>query len=355
MSELDRAIKNFDAKAFTNRHKGWKESASKNSHEYLFHCPFCQGHNLRWNAQKSCWKCWNCNKTGDTIFLVQIFERCDREGAIGYILDGYVGGDAKLELSDIATLPDVTRVERKKLQRLPLMFWPPMVTPATRVYAQAYAYLLGRGITDEQIITYRIAVGLSGRLKNYVVFPVYMDGGLVYWQARATWDPPRGLSDEAKHAWIKATKYRKNINPVNPPKGINRATAIDVLYNYDRAKNETHVVICEGPVDAIKIGPHAVALLGKGTDEKIERLRRMRAQRYTIYLDRGKLKSGRTRTEEREKAEWIASELDGFAPTFIATPPADLDPGALSQEQNSRFIDIAEPFSEIGLKSDLIP
>jgi hypothetical protein len=118
-----------------------------------------------------------------------------------------------------------------------------------------------------------------------------------------------------------------------------------VLFNYDRAQGHTHVVICEGPVDAIKVGENAVALLGKGTDAKIERLRRMNARRYTVYLDRG--------TEEREKAEWIASELLSFAPTFIATPPEGYDAGALSFDQNSRIIERAESVGEIGLQSDL--
>ena len=355
MDELRRALEQFDAKAFAKRHAGWKESRSDQSHEYLFYCPVCSGHNLRWNSAKGAWICWNCRRTGDTITLIQVLERTDREGAIRYLLDGYVGGDANLSLSEIATLPDARRIERKKLKRLPLMAWPPMVMRVGRQHAQAYAYIRGRGITDDQIDIYQISVGMTGRLKNYIVFPVFMDGGLVYWQARASWNPPEGYSDEMRRQWIKAYHYRKNLNPINPPSGIRQATAGEVIYNYDRALNEPHVVIVEGPVDAIKVGPHAVALLGKGTDAKIERLRRMRAQRYTVYLDRGVLKPGQVVTEEREKAEWIARELDGFAPTYIATPPAELDPGDLTTEQNSRFIEIAEPFSEIGLKSALIP
>jgi hypothetical protein len=347
MDKITRAVQAFDAQAFVKRHGGHKESPSDRSHEYLLECPFCHGHNLRWNARKGtgAWVCWNCKKTGDTIFLIQIFERCDREDAIKYLFDGYTGGDANLFLSEIASMPGPMNIERLKLKRLPTMLWPAMVAPVTREHASAYAYLIGRGITGDQIANYHIGIGLGGWLKNYVVFPVYMDNGLVYWQARATWNPPAGLSKEARKCWIEATRYRKNLNPMNPPKGVAQATAADVLYNYDYAKGCSHIVICEGPVDAIKVGAHAVALLGKGTDIKIERLRKMNASRYTVYLDRGK--------EEREKAEWIASELSGFAPTFIATPPEGYDAGALSFEQNSRIIERAESVGEIGLQSDL--
>lgn len=358
MDKVTRAILSFDAKAFVKKHGGHKESTSDRSHEYLLECPFCQGHNLRWNARKGTgvWVCWNCRKTGDTIFLIQIFERCDREDAIKFLFDGYVGGDAQLFLSEIASMPQPIVLGRKKLNRLPIMNWPAMVARVTIAHAPAYSYLLDRGITAQQIEEYHIGVGLGGWLKDYVVFPVYMDGGLVYWQARATWNPPAGLSKPAKKAWIDATKYRKNLNPLNPPKGAPpQAIAGEVLFNYDRASTFEHVVICEGPVDGIKIGPHATGLLGKGTDTKIERLRRMNAKYYTVYLDRGIVKPGELKSEERQKAEFIALELAGFAPTYIAEPPEGFDAGALSFEQNSRIIDQAESVADIKLQSNLVP
>ncbi len=284
-----------------------------------------------------------------------IFERVDREDAITYIMDGYIGGDARLSLSEIARMPEPITIERKQLQRLPQMKWPSMVARVTTRHATAMNYLIGRGISFDQIDQYNVGVGLSGRLKDYVVFPVYMDGGLVYWQGRATWNPPEGLSREGKKAWAEATGYRKTLNPFNPPKGIEQATAGEVIFNYDRALACPHVVITEGPVDAMKVGTHAVGLLGKGTDTKVERLRRMRAQRYTIYLDRGVLKTGQFKTEERERAEELAAELDGFAPVYIAVPPSGHDPGSLTPEQNARIVEAAEPYREIGLKSGLVP
>jgi hypothetical protein len=95
------------------------------------------------------------------------------------------------------------------------------------------------------------------------------------------------------------------------------------------------LVICEGPIDALKVGHHAVALFGKVAGPiKVQRLLRCRALRYTIYLDAGR--------EERECAERLADQLTTFAPTYIATPPAGYDAGALTVEYNAQVIANAE-------------
>ena len=169
-----------------------------------------------------------------------------------------------------------------------------------------------------------------------------MDGGLVYYQGRATWEPEGATAEERKR-WVKLTNYRKTLNPINRD---GQAHAEDVLFNYDRAKPEPHVVICEGPIDAMKVGPHAVALLGKkASPAKIERLLRMHATRYTIYLDRG--------DEERAAARSLGKELSAFAPTFLAEPPPGYDPGNLNPTQNAQVIAQARPLRSEALRSDL--
>jgi hypothetical protein len=350
MIELTRALRAFDAPAFTQRHGGRKESQNPKSQEYMLNCPLCGGHNLRWNPTRGQgmggWVCWNCKTSGNTLYLVQLFERVALEDAIAYVMGEYNGGDAQLELTDIARMPEVQVSQMPKLQRLPTMHWPSASVDA-RYHPSVRAYLHGRGVDDAMIEQWQIRAGTRGREKNHVIFPVFMDGGLVYWQARAAWDPPPHLTPEQKKAWVKATRYRKTLNPINAMPGIPRATAGEVLFNYDRASRAGHVVICEGPVDAIKVGPHAVALLGKGTDTKVARLRRMGARRYTVYLDRGE--------EERAKAEQIAADLAGWAEVYIATPPARHDPGSLTPEQNANVVERAEPAGEIGLKSALKP
>jgi DNA primase len=326
------AVRSFDAEAFTRRHGGYKESRSQASHEYLLPCAACGSSRLRWNALKGwgTWVCWGCRRSGDTLALVELLERCDELEAVDYVMKGYVGGKAPIQL-DASALKD-PRAQRQRLTRLPQIPWPMGVDVLGRIalHEPAWRYLSSRGLTHHALDGYRLGWGRSGWLAGYLVFPCYMDGGMVYWQGRQARDPTTGP---------------KTLNPRAEP---GMATAADVLFNYERARTADHVVVCEGPIDALKIGPHAVALLGKATSPaKIERLLRMRTLRYTVYFDAG--------DEERECAERLAAQLSAFATTYIAEPPAGYDPGALTVEQNAHVIARARQFRKADLSSNLAP
>lgn len=327
---LERALRAFDARAFAARHGGYKESPSKNAHEYLLPCPYCASDRLRWNhPTKQLWICWGCRRTGSTLDLVQALEKLDLRSAMHYVDRLYVGGDASLELLPLV----VARPVRVSLGDLPAMPWPTGVDLLADEDAHriAWRYLTRRGVDATVALAYKIGIGRFGRLERYLVFPCYQDGRLVYWQGRATWDPPPQLDAVQRKAWVRETHFRKTLNPLG---SADTAGAAEVLFNYDRARQSQHVVICEGPFDAIKVGPHATALLGKvASDAKINLLRRMHAARYTIYLDRG--------VEEQKLAAKLAAELSPYAPTFIAIPPDGYDPGALTPEQNNHVIERA--------------
>jgi len=347
--KLTRALDAFDADALASKHGGYKESRNPRSFEWLIPCPLCGSDRLRWHheaREKQAWICWGCRATGDTIYLVQLLEQCSEMDALGYVLDGYVGGDAPVALTEIARTPITVSAARLTVPRLPSIQWPAgveLLAPQPR-HARGWMYLHNaRGIPPGDAIEWRVGFGVRGRLKDYVVFPIFMDGALVYWQGRACWDPPSHLISDQRREWKKATSYRKTLNPIARE---GEARAGDVLLNYDRAKTAPHVVVCEGPIDAMRVGAHAVALLGKvPSPMKVERLLRMHARRYTVYLDPG--------AEEAEAAESLAGELSGFAPTFIAIPPAGLDPGDLTPEQNAAVIAQGRPWRGAALKSDL--
>lgn len=339
-----RALEAFDIATFVRRHGGYKESASKHSLEYLVTCPACGSDRCRWRHGRSeregtfakKWVCWGCGRSGNSIDLIAALEKTDVVGAMDIVIDGYVGGDAITTLKPVQLAP-----AKAKVEKLPTIPWPQGVDQIANVpmHAKALAYIAGRGLDLATAQQWGLGVGRFGRLADYIVFPVYMDGGLVYWQGRALWDPPPpppGLDAAQRKAWTKAwvreTQYQKSRNPIDLG---SHASAAQALLNFDRARMSPHVVICEGPFDAIKVGDHAIALLGKvAQQDKIERILRMRAQRYTIYLDRGE--------QERKRAELLANELYQYAPTYIATPPEGYDPGALSRDQNAWVVDRAE-------------
>lgn len=346
---LQRALKAFDAHAFVRKHGGYKETPSIYTYEYLLPCPRtgCGSDRLRWNNQKHTFICWGCKLTGDTIKLIQMMERCDELGAIGFVIDGYVGGDSKIDSLD-TLIGRAAPSPAGRARKLRPMAWPrgiePLLSPC-EAQRHAWGYLAKRGVSVATVGLWRLHLGVKGRLEDFIIFPVFMDGDLVYYQGRAILDPPSSFTPEERKAWIKSTGYRKTLNPITEE---GYATAGEVLLGYDTAKVFSHVVIVEGPFDAMAVGPHAVALLGKAFSQaKLDRLFRMSAQRYTIYLDRGK--------EESESAQKIAQALSAFAEVFIATPPEGFDAGALSPEYNASVIANAVRYQPGRLASDLKP
>ncbi len=75
MSNIDRALRTFNAQGFTDKHNGYKETQSPLSHEYLLPCFHCGSSRLRWNhPTKQTWVCWGCRRSGSTIDLIKEFE-----------------------------------------------------------------------------------------------------------------------------------------------------------------------------------------------------------------------------------------------------------------------------------------
>lgn len=331
MTEIDfkRALQQFDALAFTRKHGGYKESANKYAREYLLPCPWCASSRLRWHHPgKNGFKCWGCNKQGSSLELIVALEGLTYQGAMAFVKAGYVGGDADLTLKG---------VPEKAARTIGPMDWPrgvEMLAPVA-MHEVCWKYLAKRGVDAATAAEWQLGFGRSGKLANYVVFPVFQNGMLLYWQARACWDPPPGLSPEDRRGWVKLTEYVKSINP---PMRLGHAVAGDVLLNYDRARHFDHVVVVEGPFDAIKVGPYAVALLGKvPTEAKISALLGTAAKRITIYLDRGE--------EEARCGLQLAQALAPYRAVFIAQPPENKDAGDLTVEENWATVCGAVPFA----------
>jgi hypothetical protein len=118
-------------------------------------------------------------------------------------------------------------------------------------------YWASRGISPETIADFKLGFDPN---ENRVVFPHFFDGALVGWQKRIT--------PETRPAF---PKYR---NSVGFPKS-------ETLYNYDRAKNYSKVIVVESPMSVVRahtLGfPNVVATFGaKITPHQIDLLRRWR-------------------------------------------------------------------------------
>jgi DNA primase len=87
-----------------------------------------------------------------------------------------------------------------------------------------------------------------------MIFPVFENGTMVYFQARALYD--KGDTTE---------KFVKCLNPPKEAEGI--VPPAQVVYNIEQAASYPTVAICEGPMDVLSAGPDAVATFGKKITE----------------------------------------------------------------------------------------
>lgn len=273
---IDLAIERFDLLAFVQEHGGQEVQTG----EWCLPCPTCGKEKLIVNMTRKAWHCWVCQKfavvqtptgprrqavagAGGLLDLIQLMERCDRKRAVTMVL---AAGITARELAHI-TAGDFARLEVAPGLELspipPPPSWRPIVTPLP--------YMIQRGISLEDAQRHGMVWCDQGRYANRLVFPVWDEGQLVYFQARAMWEARPG-----EH-YVKA---------LNPPRTPGAAVSSEVLMGLHHARHYPRVVVTEGPVDAIHAGPDAVCSFGKALSPvQIHRLWRAGVRALDLMFD----------------------------------------------------------------------
>lgn len=160
----------------------------------------------------------------------------------------------------------------------------------------------------------------TGRL----VIPVYRGTGasaeLYGWQARAI-----EAGDDPKYYTAQGMKKSQ------------------ILYGLHRCHGTGPVVICEGPTDVWRVGPNAVALLGKSISaEQVSLIHQHLAGRALVLLLDGDAHEDalqiRDRLTQRRRMSLLRPDP---APVVVATLTGRADPADCSPEQLRRTISIA--------------
>lgn len=132
-------------------------------------------------------------------------------------------------------------------------------------WKRAVTYLNGRGITREDITNFGIGYVSRGRYARYLVFPLTIDGELVYWTSRYTGNHPRGIKSQ------------------NPKKDDGYYGREHVLLNFDRVMGQSFAMLVEGPLDTVaainglgalgsKISPFQIALIDRLVENGLREL-----------------------------------------------------------------------------------
>ena len=152
----------------------------------------------------------------------------------------------------------------------------------------AYNYLVNRrGFDEEMLEKYQI-----GYTATNIVFPYFEFGVLVYWQTRST---PGKVFDFPKIEQFGVTKS-------------------EFLYGFDNVESDT-VIIMEAIIDAISVGPDAVAMGGVDLSKRqVKKVRALRPKKVIFAVDRDDAGVERLRKSY--------DQLKSYAELYYVAPPA---------------------------------
>lgn len=203
----------------------------KSNEEYLYKCPKCNHHKrkLSVNFDKNVFKCWICDYSGKNIF---------------YLVRSHGSHLDKQDWKKVANIIDFSEQE-KEIQKIEVELPKEFITLTGKhvspLSIPARKYLINRGITEEQIVWWKMGYCPDGKYANRVVVPSFdMDGELTYF-----------ISRSYDNNWI---KY------LNPP------AEKDFIFNELYLDWNKDITIVEGVFDAVAVG-NAIPLLGSTIKE----------------------------------------------------------------------------------------
>lgn len=273
---------------------------AQTSVSWVFNCPLCNGKKKLYIRKKDgrfiCFKCKEENRfsgrpeyalthiTG--IPLSQI-----KSDVYGISIDG------KHELEDLFE-SDSEEIEEESV---PITTWPLDHYPISHEYSERGAeYLKGRGIPIEVASFYQIRFHPGS---NRVCFPIFSGKYLSGWQGRC-------IHDDVVPKAITSTGLEKG----------------RFLMFYEHFRNSKHMLLCEGPISAIKghfVGGN-VATMGKNiSPAQIQMIKNAGIDTLYLGLD----------PDAYSETENLINKLYGFLKIKKLNIPESKDLGDLSLEE----------------------
>jgi hypothetical protein len=258
------------------------------------------------NPEKGTFYCYRCSFSGGLVHLVKSISQCNFTQSIKLLRGRSINPLEHFELNlfdpDLKIKMHDEELELKEIE-LPYGYQP---------IDGPVPYLEERGIPWKYAMKNDWGISTAGYTKNRIIVPSFMEGKLVFWQARSTWEVS---GDEKK---------------VLNPSGV---SARSVLYNFDIAKEYETIIIVEGFADAVKVGPNAVATNGKNLHpQQLLWLEKTNAKEiilcwdYDAWTD-GKVMKGKNKPSSIEKASSLLKSAN-FEKIKAVKLPEGRDPGS---------------------------
>ena len=228
----------------------------KVGNEYLYHCPFCNHHKkkLSLNFEKSKFKCWVCDAHGNirrlvrkkaTLDLFQKWKQIDGEVDLNTNLDDLFTDTAEAK-EEILSLPDGFTTLTSKTNPLS--------------YKKYLNYLKKRGLTQQDILYWKIGFCSDGEYKDRIVIPSFnSDGNVNFFVGRT----------------VVGDKFAKFKQP---------SISKDIIFNELYLDFDNDITLVEGIFDAIKAGHNAIPMLGSTLREESKLFQKIVGYDTAVYM-----------------------------------------------------------------------
>ncbi len=225
----------------------------RNNQEYLFRCPKCDHskRKLSVNLEKNVFKCWICSYSGKSIekMVKKYFSYSE------YIK--WTTCDSEIDLSRYESIfARELKKEREKIQ-LP-EYYKPLSTKYKKEQERPLRYLKARGLTDQDILRWRIGFCDYGEYSGRIIVPSFdATGSLNYYIGRT---------------------YKDNTYKYKNPRHSK-----DIVFNDISIDWKNDIVLVEGVFDAIK-AENSIPLLGSTLREGSRLFKKITKHKPSVYI-----------------------------------------------------------------------
>lgn len=318
--------------------------------EWVCLCPACGREKLAVNVAKKAFQCWRCGIAGRrpkewVSLILQIPMEPDAVEVVAAAGAQGLGPVAELEVREPA-----------RTGPYPPAPLPPGLSPLD---AEGAAYLQARGVAWSHAAAFGALSchgdqtgSIAGRvMRHRVVLPVWdARGVVVFWTARATRDDPMKLAnlprpckDPAHGPTCACNHVRWGLAPT--PGCAGKAAVLGGLH---LVRPGDRVIVVEGPMDALVVGPGTVPAFGARLSyDQVALLVAAGVSEVVVLFDgddpgyRGLWGRDRGRRPHPGAYPGAAALVATAIPTRAAVCPPGTDPGSLGRDAVLRLADAA--------------
>ena len=281
---------------------------SSSTKEAMFFCCFCEHHKrkLSINLETDRWQCWVCNKNGKKLFFVLKTAGNRRD------VEEYTNNHRSKYVEKIINYQDLEfRLD------LPKEYLPVVECKSSVMGTRAMNYLTeGRGLTERDVLFYKIGVLTSGDRRGSVVVPSFDARGLLNWYS------VRGVGSDMK--W----------NPYVPKGYKNQIIPNDLNIDWS-----SPVVLVEGPFDWIKSINNTIPLYGNFLNTRSILFRQIVQNEVPVFMA---LDSDATSQSRRIARNFMRHSV----PVYTVDIHPFKDVGEMSKDEFKGRYEKAEPLVE---------